>query len=378
MLAPDIAPVSLRVLITNLWLWPPTGTACYVRDLALELRRRGHSAAVFSSTRGNLADELRAAGVVVTGRADRLPWRPHVIHGHMHAPTRIALHHWPSVPAIHFCHDHSNKDDQTPLDPQVLRHYGVSQACVDRLLRQGAPPDQTGFLPNFVDTARFPVRGPLPERPRRALAFSNYANARSHLPAVAEACRLAGLELDVVGRDVGTIVTRPEDLLGRYDIVFAKAKAAMEAMAVGAAVILCDFAGVGPLVTSSRFDELRRLNFGFAALRDPLEPNQLLREIGRYSPAEAALVHQRIRTEASLTVTADQLLTIYRDVIVQFSREPRPSVRRRPGVLRESLFMRLARAWNVVMSPSLRARLNQSPLVRAVIAGIRRLLGQAG
>jgi hypothetical protein len=84
-------------------------------------------------------------------------------------------------------------------------------------------------------------------------------------------------------------------LLGQYDVVFAKAKAAMEAMAVGTAVILCDFSGIGPIVTSTRFEELRPLNFGFEALRDPLEPEHLLREIARYDPEDApdvAALHQ--------------------------------------------------------------------------------------
>ena len=35
--------MGLRVLITNINLWPPSGTAVYTRDLALELRRQGIS-----------------------------------------------------------------------------------------------------------------------------------------------------------------------------------------------------------------------------------------------------------------------------------------------------------------------------------------------
>jgi len=51
--------------------------------------------------------------------------------------------------------------------------------------------------------------------------------------------------------------------------VFAKGKAALESLAVGAAVVLCDARGVGPMVTSSQLDHLRPLNFGLRALRDP-------------------------------------------------------------------------------------------------------------
>ena len=54
--------MGLQVLITNIELWPPSGTVLYVRDLALELQRQGHTPVVFSSTAGSVAEELRAAG----------------------------------------------------------------------------------------------------------------------------------------------------------------------------------------------------------------------------------------------------------------------------------------------------------------------------
>src|SRR6185369_10855843 len=127
-------------------------------------------------------------------------------------------------------------------------------------------------VPNWVDLRRFARRPPLPARPRRALLFSNYARPDTHLPAVREACRRAGLDLDVVGEGVGREVARPEEILGRYDVVFAKAKAALEAMAVGAAVVLCDLTGVGPPVTVADFARLQRMNFGVEALTEPLDP----------------------------------------------------------------------------------------------------------
>lgn len=51
-------------------------------------------------------------------------------------------------------------------------------------------------------------------------------------------------------------------MLGGYDLVFAKARCALEAMAVGCAVVLCDVGGLGPLVTRAQVQHLRRWNFG--------------------------------------------------------------------------------------------------------------------
>ena len=94
-------------------------------------------------------------------------------------------------------------------------------------------------------------------------------------PVIREACIRAGLRLDTVGIGSGNPLANPEHVLPRYDIVFAKAKAAMEAMAVGNAVVLCDFAGVGPMVSPENFAQLLPMNFGFQALTQPLTPDNV-------------------------------------------------------------------------------------------------------
>jgi hypothetical protein len=348
----------------------------YVRDLALELQRRGHLPIVFSSISGDVADSLRRAGVAVTDSLEGMAEPPDIIHGHHYAPTIRALQHWPSTPAIYVCHDHASLHDRTPRHPSIRSYFGVSRVCVERLIGEGAPVHRTGLLLNFVDLDRFGPRGDLPDRPRRALVFSNYAREGTHLSAVAEACRRAGIELDVIGAGVNRIDTRPEVLLGQYEIVFAKAKAAMEAMAVGAAVILCDFAGAGPLVSSANFHDLRPLNFGFEALRDPLEPEHLVQEIARYDNRDAALVRDLIRSEAGLATAVERLLAIYRRAIAESVPEPLGM-----GVqelqLRDRVFVRLSLRWGAVRAPR-RRRLMALPGARAIAGLLKRLLGARG
>lgn len=366
--------MSLRILITNLTLWPPSGTAIYVRDLALELKRQGHEPAVFSATRGAVARALREAGITVTDRLERLE-QPDVIHAHQRARSLIALRRWPRVPAIYVCHDHTSPLDAPPLHQSIRRYFGVSRVCVRRLVDAGVPESQAALLLNFVDTARFRPRDPLPQRPRRALVFSNYAQARTHLPAILEACREAGIDVDVVGAGVDKIVTSPERLLPDYDLVFAKAKAAMEAMAVGNAVVLCDFAGVGPMVTSAQFDELRPVNFGFEALREPLGREPLLREMARYDPADAARVRDLIRSTASLTAAVETLVRIYHEVVAE---QPPPAARAssspawQPPPLRQSAFLRLYWIWYRIPRRR-REFIKTLPGVPSLLAALRRL-----
>jgi hypothetical protein len=190
------------------------------------------------------------------------------------------------------------------------------------------PPERIRVIFNSVDLARFRPRGRLPERPGRALLFSNYANEGTHLGAVREACSRAGLPLDVIGAAAGNPATEPEAVIGQYDLVFAKARCALEAMAVGSAVILCDFRGSGRLVTSADVEEFRRWNFGARLLRQPLDPQVLLAQIERYDPIDATRVSRRIRASAGLADQVDQLIALYREVLAEWRYVPPPGRRR--------------------------------------------------
>jgi hypothetical protein len=244
-----------------------------------------------------------------------VPFYPDVIHGHHRITTLTALAHFPRTPALFICHHHRSHLDAAPLHPRIYRYFGVSQICLERLRQDGVPESQLSLLLNWVDVQRFLPRPPLPPQPQRALVFSNYATADTYLPMVIEACQRAQLPLDVIGSGVGRAVPRPEEVLGQYDIVFAKAKAAMEAMAVGAAVVLCDLSGVGPMVTATEFHRLRRFNFGFQALTEPMTPEVLLRQIARYDPDDAARVRDLLRADASLEQSVATLVSLYRHIV---------------------------------------------------------------
>src|SRR5262249_51712665 len=161
-------------------------------------------------------------------------------------------------------------------------------------------------------------RAPLPLKPERALVFSNGASESTHVGAVREACRRRRLALDVVGAESGNVSTKPHELLRQYDIVFAKARCALEALAVGNAVVLCDTAGVGPMVTTGEMERLRRLNFGIRALDRQVEPDVLATEIARYDANDAAEVSRQIRESAGRDGALDQIVAIYDEVVREF------------------------------------------------------------
>jgi glycosyltransferase involved in cell wall biosynthesis len=304
----------MRILITNHELVHRAGTQLYVRDLATGLAARGLQPIVFTPWPGAVADELRAAAIPVVDDPARLGEPPDLIHGQHHAPTMSALLAWPGVPAVYFCHGWLPPQELPPRHPRILRYVAVDRLRRERLVsEEGVPPERVELIPNFVDLAKFRPRAPLPARPRRALVFSNQAAEGGFVEAVRAACRRSGIAVDVAGLH-GTVSERPEELLPQYDLVFARGRAAMEAAAVGAAVVLCDVEGAGPLVTAGDAARLFDLNFGLAALTVPATAGHLAEQIARYDAADAAAVSRWLRDHAGAERALDRIVDLYRRV----------------------------------------------------------------
>lgn len=315
MLPPSAMPSSLRILITCQELALRGGSQLYTRDVAEALRELGHTPVVFSPRLGEVADELRSRGVAVVDRLDRIGAAPDVIHGQHHLEAMAAMLRFPAVPALYVCHGWLPWQEAPPRFPSLRRYVAVDALRRDRLvLENGIPESQVEVIPNFVDLDRFRPRPPLPARPRRALLLSNQAAPHTFVPLVERTCAAAGIELEVAGQACGRPVARPEEVLPQFDLVFARGRSAMEAMAVGTAVVLCDIEGCGPMVDEAGFPRLRDLNFGMGALRPPISAERLRAEIERYDPAEAERVRDRVRREAGRAEAVARLVGLYQDL----------------------------------------------------------------
>ncbi len=315
----------MRVLLTNRSLDQRAGSELYLYELATRLLARGHSPVAFSPKLGRVAAALREATIPVVDDLGAIGEPPDLIHGQHHTAAMTALLHFPGVPAVFVCHGWKPWDEIPPRFPRILRYVAVDYTTRERLVsEQGIPPERVEVVLNFVDLDRFQPRPPLPAKPQRALVFSNQASERTFLPAVRQACGRFGIALDVAGVASGGPVEQPEELLPRYDLVFAKGRAALEAMAVGAAVVLCDQAGAGPLVTSGDLDRLRPLNFGIRTLRDPVTADVLASRIERYDPADAAEVSRRIRAMVGIEEAVDRMTALYEEVLAEHRRQGNP------------------------------------------------------
>jgi glycosyltransferase involved in cell wall biosynthesis len=317
----------VRVLLTNNTLKWRSGTELYVLDVARRLKQLGHEPVAYSPHLGEVAELLALAGVPVTRNLLNLPFRPDIIHGHHHIETMTALASLPAVPAVYFCHGSVPWQEMPPVFPRILRYVAVDEVCRERVVREAKIPfEKIRLLLNFVDTDVFRPRQPLPPRPVRALVFSNSASEENYAAAVRAACQQCGITLEMRGLASGNPTNEPQDLLQHYDIVFAKARAAIEALAMGCAVVLFDAAGLGPMVTMDNFTRLRPNNFGLRTLVDEPTVENIARAIQRYDATDAACVRDLVRSEANMSDAVNKIVRMYGEVIAENVERARDSV----------------------------------------------------
>lgn len=318
---------SLKVLLTNVWLQRRGGTETVIRDISLGLLRRGHRPIVYSPALGSPAFELRERGIAVVNDLSLITDPPDVIHGQHFIQTAEALIHFPEVPAVQMCHAWAFWQEKPADFPQIHRYIAVDQAVHDRLVHsEGIDKKRVEILHNSIDLSRYIPRPlPLPAKPLKALAFTKF---QTHVPMLEAACRKFGMQLDVIG--VGDkVIAHPEFELVKYDVVFATARMALEALCAGCAVIVLDARGLGGMVTSANLTRLRDLNFGLRSLSPMLTQGLIAAEIERYDPDDARQVSDQVRQTASLEPMLDRLMGIYEEAMAQ----PSPDERERAQAL---------------------------------------------
>jgi hypothetical protein len=107
----------------------------------------------------------------------------------------------------------------------------------------------------------------------------------------------------------------PEAELVGFDLAFASARSALEALCCGCAVIVCDERGLGGLVTAENFSAFRAKNFGLRSFTAPVTAERLIEQIRRYDRADAEAVSRRARSEAALPTLLDAFEKLYAEVL---------------------------------------------------------------
>lgn len=312
----------MRVLFTNNTLAERAGSELYVRDVAIALARRGHQPVCYSTLLGAVAEDLRAATIPVIDNLAQLAVPPDIIHGQHHLDTMTAALRLPGVPVVYFCHGWDPWEETPPRFPTIQLYVVTSDLIHERLqCMYGIASEKIRVIRNFVDLARFQLRSSFAPRPRRALAFGNYLPEAGCLETLRQACAARGIELDAMGTSSGRIEAHPEEALGQYDIVFGMGRCALEALASGAALIVCGYAGLGDMVVPDNYGEMRRFNFGLRCLRQPLTVEAVTTAIDRYDAGQAKCVSLRARSEIDLDDAVTQILAVYQEAVAGYREE---------------------------------------------------------
>ncbi len=311
---------SLRILIVNNTLNALAGTELYVLELAKHLVKLGHKPVAYSTDLGTVAYRLRSEGIPVIDDLSTIGAKPDIIHGHHHLDTLSALLHFSDVPAVYFCHGWLPWQEAPLCFPRIYKYIAVCDLSAERLIVEGGiSPEKINMVLNFVDLERFKPRKPLPDSPRKALAFSGYMNTE-RVRLIKAACDRCGIrKLDKIGWHISKTHPKPEAVLGEYDIVFAKGRAALEALATGAAVVSCD--GAGSMVTTENFERQRIANFGLSERQYPYTIETIVNEIRQYDRHDAARVNDLVRSKASKEITIANILDLYNAAIEEHRSE---------------------------------------------------------
>jgi hypothetical protein len=305
-----------RVLFSNISMDQRSGTEMFLWDLTRLLKRRGIECGLYTPIAGELARKLRAEGVPVWSSARDIAMEPDLLHcQHLHTAV-VLTERFPRTPAVYMVHDARSPYDTTVLHPRIRKIVAVDDYCRERVCSETSLPEEdVRVIFNGVDLEKFRPRPPLPAKPRSALIFTSFAEHSRHVELAARVSADRGIPLTRIGGAAGQVVENPERHLAGHDLVFAKARCALEAIAMGCAVVLIGPEGVGEMVTPETFEFMRRRNFGRSLLTSPLSAEALHAQIDRYSPDATVRVRDAVRQQCGIDSMTSEFISLYEEVL---------------------------------------------------------------
>jgi hypothetical protein len=317
---------KLNVLFCNIAMQGRSGTEMFLWDLTRGLKQRGHGAGVFTPRLGRLAEALKLEGIQVCDNPRQIEWKPDLLHCQHAQETLELLAAFPTTPALYMCHDRKAWFDAPPPLRSIRRYAAVDTYCRERVVEEtGCALEKVAVICNGVDLQTFQRKEIIAEQPRRALLFVSEAPHSKHVESARAACRRLRIPLDEAGGAVGNKVEDPGKLLPQYDLVFGKARCALEAMACGCAVILVGPEGLGPMIMPEGFETMRLQNFGRSLLRPVFDENLLVAEAGRYNRAAVSEVCDLTRKHCGTDLMVEAFCRLYAEVLEEAQNSPMPA-----------------------------------------------------
>jgi hypothetical protein len=252
-----------RIALTNCHLANFAGSELWTEEVARYLHGLGLALLVFSPVMGAISRRMTEHGLIVTDDAKSLAdFAPDIVHINHYSAVASAISGVSTrarlINMIHGLLPPPGLPARLGMDA----YWSVALHATAKItLLTSCPWEQVRHIPNYFDESKFfPSTG---QRAKRALLFSSKTTPDQRDRLTGWLGNL-GFELDHIGYG-GVPSSDPAALLGRYSLVFAVARSAIEALATGARVILWDSGVLGPMVTEQNFWTCVAANFSLAS-----------------------------------------------------------------------------------------------------------------
>jgi hypothetical protein len=252
------------------------GTVAHLVTLGEHLPKLGHQVIVYSPELGPFADYARRRGIDVRGELSELPRECDVVLAQDAMVVHDLADRYPDalmvfrVCGAHEFHTPPQAEGRVDLVLVLADRYArLAEACAIRapLLRLRVP----------IDTDRLVPDGAIRARPRRAMVLGNYPD---RVRAVGEAWERRGLKVAYVGGPRARFDVA--QALHGVDIVVAKSRAALDAMACGRAVYVYDTFGGDGWVTPETYPAMEADHFAGQATDRVIGVRELERDLADY------------------------------------------------------------------------------------------------
>jgi hypothetical protein len=267
----------MRFVLANRHLLAAGGTEVHLVTIAEQLQRLGHEVLLYAPELGPFGDHARRRGLDVYDNLRELPSSCDVTFSQDGIVVYDLAERYPEALSLfRICGDVA--DFQLPpqlrsvVDLVVVlsdRYDRIARACAEQVpvLRLQVP----------IDIDRLVPLGVIRERPEQAVMLGNYAE-RHEL--VSDVWRRQGIEVRQVGGhaqsyDVAAAVADA-------DIVVAKSRAALDAMACGRAVYIFDMFGGDGWVTPELYETLEADQFAGQATGRVIDAAALVSDLSDY------------------------------------------------------------------------------------------------
>jgi hypothetical protein len=269
----------MRFVLANRQLTGVGGTEVHLGTVAEHLERLGHEAHLYAPEVGAFGEHLRRRGLKVHDSVHGLPETCDVVFSQDGIVVYEMAERYPEALGVfRICGDVHDFQLPPQLDGAVDlvvvlsdRYERVARATAIRapILRMQVPIDVDRLAPN----------GAIGPRPQRAVLLGNYGERNA---LIRQVWGEQGVEVREVGGDEPSFDVAAA--VASSDVVVAKSRAALDAMACGRAVYVYDLFGGDGWVTAEAYPALEADQFAGQATGRVIDAAALSADLDTYEP----------------------------------------------------------------------------------------------